>query len=402
MGLIVSTFKHLPVLPEDPILGLADTYARDLRNNKIDLGIGIYKNSDGHTPILESVQAAEYWLLENQSSKAYIGSEGLPAFNHAMLHLVFAGGPTPLRVDQYAAVQTPGGTGALRLMAEFLKRTRVQKILIPVPTWAIHEEIFKRAGIIVQSCAHLTVEGDFNLHALLEGLEALSQGDAVLLHACCHNPTGIDPNEEQWRSILEVIGRKELLPLFDMAYQGFGGGLEQDSWALRLFCAELPEVMASVSCSKNMGIYRERTGALLISCSEASVLKAVKSQIIDTARCLWSMPPAHGGAVVAHILKTPALALQWRSEVLEMGERIKTLRAGLGEALRKIDAYDAFKNIERQKGMFSYLNQTPAYVNYLRENSAVYLVGNGRINISGLPIDRLEEVATALKNGLQA
>ncbi|KAB0499167.1 aromatic-amino-acid transaminase [Pseudomonas vancouverensis] len=391
-------FQNIQVLPNDPILGLADTYARDIRSKKIDLGIGVYKDSSGKTPVLASVLAAEKWLLENQITKAYVGSEGLPQFNQAILSLVF--GEDARLSDRYAAVQTPGGTGALRLMAEFLRRTAVQNILIQVPTWTIHEEIFKRAGLHVQTCQHLTDDGDFNAGALLTALEALSPGDAVLLHACCHNPTGIDPDKDQWRSILEVVSRKGLLPLFDMAYQGFGAGLEEDTWALRLFCDELPEVIASISCSKNVGIYRERTGALLISCAEHLVLEAVKSQIIDTARCLWSMPPAHGGAVVAHILTIPALTELWRQEVLEMGERIKMLRNGLCAELRKIDAYQAFSSIESQKGMFSFLNRTPGYVQHLRESSAIYMVGNGRINISGLPFDRLDEVAVALKSGL--
>ncbi|MBF6029765.1 aspartate/tyrosine/aromatic aminotransferase [Pseudomonas sp. P115] len=390
----------MQLLPNDPILGLADTFAQDTRSNKVDLGIGVYKDVAGKTPVLASVQAAEEWLLEHQVSKAYLGSEGLPAFNQAIIRLVFGEASDARLADQYAGVQTPGGTGALRLMAEFLKRTAVRNILVPVPTWAIHEELFRRAGMCVQTCQHLTSEGAFNLEALLTALEGLSEGDAVLLHACCHNPTGIDPDADQWRSILEVVKRKGLLPLFDMAYQGFGEGLEEDTWALRLFCAELPEVMTSISCSKNFGIYRERTGALLISCIESATLKAVKSQVIDTARCLWSMPPAHGGAVVSHILSTPVLKAQWHQEVLEMAERIKTLRAGLCEELRKIDAYDEFKSIELQKGMFSHLNRTPAYVEHLRERSGIYLVGNGRINISGLPLERLDEVAAALKSGL--
>lgn len=392
----MPAFTTLKTLPNDPILGLADTYACDTRTSKIDLGIGVYKDIDGKTPVLASVQAAEQWLLEHQLSKAYVGSEGLQAFNQAITQLVFGAQP----VDRYAAVQTPGGTGALRLMAEFLKRTDVHNILVPVPTWAIHEAIFRRAGLNVQTCEHLTDAGEFNLDALLTALEALSEGDAVLLHACCHNPTGIDPDQEQWRSILDVVSRKGLLPLFDMAYQGFGASLEEDSWALRLFSAQLPEVIASISCSKNFGIYRERTGALLISCADSTVLRAVKSQVIDTARCLWSMPPAHGGAIVAHILNTPSLKEQWQQEVMDMGSRIKTLRAGLCEELRKIDAYDAFKSMGSQKGMFSYLNRTPGYVDHLREHSAIYLVGYGRINISGLPLDRLDEVAAALKAGL--
>lgn len=396
----MPVFDHLQILPDDPILGLMAVYASDTRPSKMDLGVGIYKDEHGQTPVLAAVKAAEAWLLENETSKAYLSTAGVPGFEQAIVPLAMGDAAAALVGDHYAAVQTPGGTGALRLMGEFLTRTSVKTVLVGVPTWPIHQPIFERAGLSVKTCAHLTPEGTFNLDALLAGIAELNTGDAVLLHGCCHNPTGIDPTQEQWHAILAAVKAKGVLPLFDLAYQGFGGGLDEDAWSLRLFCDALPEVLASISCSKNFGIYRERTGALLVSADTAAKVAAVKSQMIDSARCLWSMPPSHGAQIVTRVLGDEALRTQWKAELAHMCQRVNALRSALCEALKAIDAFEPFAAVAQQKGMFSSLGMTPEYVLRVRERSGVYLVGTGRVNVSGLPADRVDELAAALKAGL--
>ncbi|MCV4285527.1 amino acid aminotransferase [Pseudomonas capsici] len=397
----MALFNQLEILADDPILGLGEIYAQDPRSHKMDLGVGIYKDPAGGTPVMAAVKLAEQWLLENEVTKAYTGTAGVEGFDAAIAPLLL--GDT-LRLNQrHSIIQTLGGTGSLRLMAEFLGRTgKVSKVLIGVPTWPIHAAIFQRGGLAISTYEHLDSNGEFNLNALLSAIECLNEGDGVLLHACCHNPTGIDPEPAQWQAILEAVERKRLLPLFDMAYQGFGDGLEQDAWALRLFCEALPEVLAAVSCSKNFGVYRERAGALLISCDEPRSLAAVRSQVIDSARCLWSMPPSHGAAVVTRILSDATLRGLWVSELDTMRERIVSLRTGLCTALQQIDAYATFRTLARQKGMFSNLGRTPKFVLDMREQSGIYMVGQGRINVSGLQPQSQLVLAKALKAGLMS
>ncbi|WP_407313594.1 aromatic amino acid transaminase [Pseudomonas sp. nanlin1] len=397
----MPVFQHLEILPDDPILGLGQLYARDPRTNKMDLGVGIYKDPAGHTPVMAAVKLAEQWLVDNEASKAYTSPAGVAGFEAAITPLLLGEAASAALGERYAAIQTPGGTGSLRLMAEFLRRTgQVRQVLIGVPTWPIHVPIFERAGLAVKTYAHLDANAEFNLPALLAAMESLDEGSAVLLHACCHNPTGIDPERGQWQAILEVVQRKHLLPLFDMAYQGFGDGLEEDAWAMRLFCATVPEVLISASCSKNFGLYRERTGVLLAACSDARSLAAVKSQVLDSARCLWSMPPSHGAAVVTRILSDANLRSLWLSELNAMRQRIVDLRQGLCSALQAVDAYGPFQTLGQQKGMFSNLGRDAQFVLQLREQSGVYLVGQGRINVSGLAPERQGELASALKAGL--
>lgn len=397
----MAQFNQLEILADDPILGLGELFARDPRTDKMDLGVGIYKDPVGRTPVMQAVKQAEQWLSDNEVTKAYTSTAGVEGFDAALGPVLLG---TTLELNKrHSIIQTPGGTGSLRLMAEFLARTgSVSKVLIGVPTWPIHSAIFTRGGLAVSTYEHLDGAGEFNLNALLVAMEELNEGDAVLLHACCHNPTGIDPDGAQWQTILETVSRKRLLPLFDMAYQGFGDGLDEDAWALRLFCEALPEVLASASCSKNFGIYRERAGALLISCAEPRDLAAVRSQVIDTARCLWSMPPSHGAAVVTQILSNEGLRKLWEIELESMRERIVRLRAGLCEALQEVGAYAPFQTLARQKGMFSNLGRTPQFVLDVRKQSGVYLVGQGRINVSGLDAERHLLLAQALKAGLKS
>lgn len=387
----MSSLNELKLLPDDPILGLIDLYLHDCRPHKIDLGIGIYKDAQGNAPIMTAVKQAEAWLLASQRTKAYTPTEGAPGFTESLAALVF--GPGFAKVQ---GVQTPGGTGAVRLAAEFARRAGVGNVLIGTPTWAIHHSIFASASVTVHSCEHLDAEGGFNLDALVAGMSSLTSGDMVLLQASCHNPTGIDPTAEQWSAILAQVESRGLIPVFDLAYQGFGDGLDEDAAAVRLFAERLPLVLVATSCSKNFGLYRERTGALFVAGNSQSRLAIIKSHLIDLARCTWSMPPAHGAEVVGLILVSQELTGIWRAEVEAMRERIVSLRAALISELQAQEVH-AFGHLARQRGMFSNLDCSPERVRQLRDDHAVYAVGSGRLNVSGLSLANVGAVASALR-----
>lgn len=393
----MTVFNELNLLPDDPILGLIDLYLRDDRAHKIDLGVGIYKDAEGNAPVMAAVKKAEAWLLASQKSKAYTPTEGAPGFTEALSALVF-GRPT----SQWSTegVQTPGGTGAVRLAAEFARRAGVRNVLIGTPTWAIHQSIFASASVATPGYDHLDAQGAFNLPALLAGMSDLNPGEMVLLQASCHNPTGIDPTLEQWRAILAQVQAQGLVPVFDLAYQGFGDGIAEDAEAVRLFAAQLPLVLVAVSCSKNFGLYRERTGALFIAGSNAPRMAVIKSHLVDLARCIWSMPPAHGAEVVSLILHSAELTSVWRDEVEAMRQRILMLRAALIEALHN-QGVDAFTQLSLQRGMFSNLGCATSLVETLRKEHAVYAVGSGRLNVSGLSMANVDVVAQALRDALR-
>jgi aromatic-amino-acid transaminase len=389
--------NDLTMLPDDPILGLMDLYLRDTRAGKVDLGVGIYKDVNGTAPVMTAVKQAEAWLLATQRSKAYTPTSGAAGFNEALGELVFGPG-----LGQFAqGVQTPGGTGAVRLAAEFGRRANVPAILIGTPTWAIHNSIFASASIVTASYQQLDGQGAFNLAGLLCGLSTLARGDMVLLQASCHNPTGIDPSAQQWQTILEQVRDKGLIPVFDLAYQGFGDGLEQDAYAVRLFAEQLPLVLVAVSCSKNFGLYCERTGSLFVAGTRQAHLPAVKSHLVDLARCIWSMPPAHGAQVVSLILRSAELSVAWRSELEQMRMRIVSLRGSLVHALQSVGVTQ-FAQLPQQRGMFSNLDCSAARVSSLRSEHAIYAVGRGRLNVSGLTPDSALAVATALRDTLGA
>jgi aromatic-amino-acid transaminase len=308
------------------------------------------------------------------------------------------GADNPLLAEQRAAAsQTPGGTGALRLAGDFIRHCLPGRgIWLSDPTWPIHETIFAEAGLRVGHYPYVGADNRLNVEAMIAALSHLPQGDVVLLHACCHNPTGFDLAQDDWLRVLQVIKARELLPLIDFAYQGFGAGLEQDAWAVRLFASELPELLITSSCSKNFGLYRERTGALIVCSSDAEKLLDVRSQLAAIARGLWSTPPAHGAAVVASILDDDALKALWRDELETMRLRIASLRLELVEALQPYGLAERFAHIAEQHGMFSYTGLSPNQVQRLRDEYSVYLVGSGRANVAGLDANRLDQLAQAI------
>ncbi|WP_439862300.1 amino acid aminotransferase [Pseudomonas sp. MBLB4136] len=374
-----------------------EAFRADGNPAKLDLGVGVYKDAQGLTPIPQAVKLAEQRLVERETTKSYIGGHGDVLFTTRLAELVLGAASPALAEGRAAASQTPGGTGALRLAADFIGHCLPGRgIWLSDPTWPIHESLFAEAGLRVGHYPYVGADNRLDVEAMLEVLGRLPQGDVVLLHACCHNPTGFDLSQDDWRRVLEVVKARELLPLIDFAYQGFGAGLEQDAWAVRLFAEALPELLITSSCSKNFGLYRERTGALLVCAADAEKLLDVRSQLAYIARNLWSTPPAHGAAVVASILDDEALRALWQEELDAMRQRVAGLRQGLVDALRPHGLAERFAHIAEQRGMFSYTGLSPRQVQRLRDEFSVYMVGSGRANVAGLDARRLEQLAAAI------
>ncbi|ABA73240.1 MULTISPECIES: amino acid aminotransferase [Pseudomonas] len=392
-------FDAIGRVPGDPILGLMEAYAQDSNPRKFDLGVGVYKDAQGLTPIPEAVKIAEARLVESQDTKTYIGGHGNPLFGKVINELVLGVDSKLIAEQRAGATQTPGGTGALRLAADFIAQCLPGKgVWLSNPTWPIHETIFAAAGVKISHYPYVGSDNRLDVDAMLAVLNEVPKGDVVLLHACCHNPTGFDLSHDDWQRVLEVVRRRDLLPLIDFAYQGFGDGLEQDAWSTRLFAAELPELLITSSCSKNFGLYRDRTGALIVSAKTADKLIDIRSQLAHIARNLWSTPPDHGAAVVATILADPELKRRWADEVEAMRLRIAQLRSGLVEALEPHGLRERFAHIGVQRGMFSYTGLSPEQVKNLREHHSVYMVSSGRANVAGIDATRLDLLAEAIAN----
>ncbi len=390
-------FGQIPRVPGDPILGLLDAFRADANPAKLDLGVGVYKDAHGQTPIPRAVKLAEQRLVDSEKTKSYIGGHGDAQFGALLMRLVLSPRAVALAEDRAGCTQAPGGTGALRLAGEFIARCLPGRTLwLSDPTWPIHQTLFAAAGVPLQHYPYVGADNRLDRDGLFAALERVPAGDVVLLHACCHNPSGFDLSHDDWLRVLEIVRSRELLPLFDFAYQGFGEGLEEDAWAVRLFAETLPEVLITSSCSKNFGLYRERTGALIVIAAGHEQLLDVRSQLAALARGLWSTPPAHGAAVVTTILADDALRQIWQDEVESMRQRIANLRKGLVEALTPYGLAERFAHIAEQRGMFSYTGLTAAQVRRLRAEHSVYLVESGRASVAGLDAERLDALARAI------
>jgi aromatic-amino-acid transaminase len=390
-------FDAIGRVPGDPILGLMEAYAQDANPRKFDLGVGVYKDAQGLTPIPEAVKIAEARLVESQDTKTYIGGHGNPLFGKVINELVLGADAKLIAEQRAGATQTPGGTGALRLAADFIAQCLPGKgVWLSNPTWPIHETIFATAGVKVSHYPYVGSDNRLDVDAMLAVLNEVPNGDVVLLHACCHNPTGFDLSHDDWQRVLDVVRARNLLPLIDFAYQGFGDGIEQDAWSTRLFAAQVPELLITSSCSKNFGLYRDRTGALIVCAKSADKLIDIRSQLANIARNLWSTPPDHGAAVVATILADPELKARWADEVEAMRLRIAQLRSGLVEALEPHGLRERFAHIGVQRGMFSYTGLSPEQVKQLREHHSVYMVSSGRANVAGIDATRLALLAEAI------
>lgn len=391
-------FERLERISEDSILGLMAAYRADSSPAKVDLGVGVYRDERGETPVPEAVRAAERALLEAQTTKTYVAAAGNPAFNQAMERLTFGAGHPALTAGRVRTIQGVGGCGALRLGAELIRAASPETAIhVSTPTWANHVPLLSGCGLALERYPYYDpATGGVRVEAMLSALAALPAGSAVLLHASCHNPTGADLSERDWRSVLEIVRRGRLLPFIDMAYQGLGAGIEEDAFAIRLFAAELPELLVAVSCSKNFGMYRERAGALHIVTESAQTSQTALSQQVRIARQLYSMPPDHGAAIVSRILSDEALSAAWQRELEEMRRRIVELRRQLVRALATTCPARDFGFIAAQRGMFSYLGITPEQVRALRTEHHIYMMEDSRINVAGLRSEKIEYFARAV------
>ena len=391
-------FEHLATVVPDPILGLMAAFRADPEVRKVDLGVGVYRDGQGNTPVLESVRAAESALIARQTTKSYVGPAGNPGFNQSMEQLVLGAAHPALAAGRVRSVQTPGGCGALRLGAELIRAARPDTVVhVSTPTWANHTPLLAGSGLRLERYPYFDpATGGVQFEAMTAALERLPAGAVVLLHASCHNPTGADLSQSQWRELLALVRRRELMPFIDMAYQGLGEGTDADAFGLRLFCAELPEVLCAVSCSKNFGLYRERTGSLHLISSSTGAADAALSQLVRIARGIWSMPPDHGAAIVQAILADEDLRTRWASEVEAMRRRIEELRLELLQQLRRHCPQRDFGFIARQRGMFSFFGIDTSQVHALRERHHIYMTDDSRMNIAGLRRENLEYFVRAV------
>ena len=373
-------FDTLARQPDDPLLALIGLYKADARPGKVDLGVGVYRDEQGATPIFRAVKAAERRLVEGQTTKTYVGPEGDPVFLERLWDLTTGPAGRDLAT---AAVQTPGGSGAVRLAADLMARMGVRKIWLGLPTWPNHQAIFKAAGLEVVTYPFFDVPSQTVLFdGMMDALKGAKAGEAVLLHASCHNPTGGVLAPEQWATVSALIASSGLLPLVDSAYQGFGKGLEADSAGLRTLLGAVPEALVAVSCSKNFGLYRERTGAIYAIAATKDAALSVRTNLAGLARTSYSMPPDHGAAIVSMILGDPALKADWTAELETMRMRVATIRQRLAAGLAR--RWQVLTAIAEQEGMFSLLPLEEADVMRLRADQAIYMPGSGRINIAGL------------------
>lgn len=395
-------FEDLTAAPADPILGLADLFKADERTNKINLGIGVYKDETGLTPILNSVKKAEEFLLKHDKTKIYLSIEGLASFAKATQTLLLGEHSTLIAEQRVKTAQAPGGTGALRIAGDFLaRRTKVRRIWVSDPTWPNHRSVFQAAGLEVREYPYYVVDKHhLDFDAMVDCLQKVPAGDAVLFHGCCHNPTGIDPTIEQWKILAELALKQGWLPIFDLAYQGFGQGLDEDVQGLRLFAEHLPEVLIASSYSKNFGLYNERVGAFTLIAKEADIAERAFSQVKTIIRANYSNPPAHGGLVVSHILNDEELKEEWINELTHMRQRIHRMRQLFVKTLQDKGAQQDFSFITQQNGMFSFSGLTPEQVLRLRSEFGIYIVNSGRINVAGMTLDNMsllcESIITVL------
>jgi aspartate aminotransferase len=390
--------EHLDRLPPDPILGVMAAFRADSDPRKVDLGIGVYRDDAGETPVLRAVREAEQELLAKQTTKTYVAAVGNAGFNEAMERLVLGQGHPALGSGRLRTIQAPGGCGALRLGAELIRAASAEAVVhVSTPTWANHVPLLSNCGLRLERYPYFeSATGAVAFDAMLTVLDRLPPRSVVLLHASCHNPTGADLEDGQWRELLTLIRRRSLLPFIDIAYQGLGRGVAEDAYGPRLFCAELPEVLVAVSCSKNFGLYRERTGALHVLSATPVAADAAISQLMRIARGLYSMPPDHGAAIVHTILMEERHRKSWESEVEAMRLRIQRLRAGAVQHLAASCPRKDFGYIERQRGMFSHLGVDAQAVRDLRERHHVYMMDDSRINIAGLRMDNIAYFAQAV------
>lgn len=396
-------FQHVDMYAGDPILSLVDTFKKDPRAEKVNLGIGIYYDDAGNIPVLPSVQQAETTIAQSVIPRVYLPMEGSPAYRTAIQHLLFGENNPVLKAGRIASIQSLGGSGALKVGADFLhKYFPASEMWVSDPTWDNHHAIFQGAGIQTHTYPYYDeVTGGIKFDAMLETFKSLPEQSIVLMHPCCHNPTGVDLSREQWAALLPAMKERKLIPFLDIAYQGFGDSLTEDVFALQMLIDADICFFVSNSFSKNLSLYSERCGGLSVICPTAEEAERVLGQLKLTVRKNYSSPPSHGAFVVTDVLTKPELRTEWEAEVAEMRDRIKAMRQKLYETLTaKVPGKD-FSYMITQRGMFSYTGLTPEQVDRLREEFAVYLVRTGRMCVAGLNTRNVEYVANAMAAVLQ-
>lgn len=388
-------FENLTAAEPDKILALIGMYKADPRAEKLDLGVGIYKDKAGNTPIMRSVQKAQTQLVQTQTTKAYLGLDGDRAFNHKIAKIALG---DDYDTDRIRTLQTPGGSGALRIIAELLTQTQDNAtIWVSDPTWANHIPVMKASGLIIKTYPYFDAKtGLVRFDAMMETLKTIPSGDIILLHGCCHNPTGANLTLDQWKQVGEVLVERNIKPFVDIAYQGFGDGLHEDAAGLRHLASVVPEMVVALSCSKNFAVYCDRVGAAIIMGKNAEQADIAMGVLKGCARKSYSMPPNHGAAAVRMILEDEALKADWLEELESMRLRMLSLRTGLADALRQQSNSDRFDFIATHRGMFSRLGLSPDEVEWLRTEHGIYIVGDSRINVAGLPDDGLDDLATKI------
>jgi aspartate aminotransferase/aromatic-amino-acid transaminase len=397
-------WKNIQPAPPDSILGLTEEFKKDRNSRKVNLGVGVYKDNDGNTPILGAVKKAEQRLLETETSKSYLPISGDPAYGRAVQKLVLGEDSDAFQSSRAITVHAPGGTGALKVGADLLKRFKPQaRVWVSSPTWANHNGIFGDAGFELDRYGYYNPESkglDFDL--MLDDLGRVPAGDIVVLHACCHNPSGVDLNQSQWDEVARVADKQGWIPFLDFAYQGFGDGVEEDRYAVERFASSGLDFLVASSFSKNFGLYNERTGALTIICPGAEEAKVAMSHVKTVIRTNYSNPPAHGGLVATIVLEDSGLYQEWLVELADMRERIKNVRRALVKGLADCGVPGDFSFIERQRGMFSFSGLSDDVVKWLRAEKSIYVVGGGRINLAGLTTDNLDYVCTSIAEAMNA
>jgi aspartate/tyrosine/aromatic aminotransferase len=382
-------------MPADAILGLIAEHRDDPRPEKIDLGVGVYRTARGETPILDTVKKAERKLFETQSTKAYIGTSGSAEFNAVMQDLTFA---DSVSGDRLFTMQTPGGSGALRVAAGILLRARENAtVWVSEPTWANHIPLLAGAGLTLKTYPYYDTDNHvIRTEAMLEALQAVPEGDVVLFHACCHNPCGLDPSNDEWRAITDVVVHRNLVPFFDAAYQGFATGIEEDVFAVRYMAERVAEMIVCNSCSKNFGLYRDRVGTLSLLGADEDTASMLASNANNYVRTLYSMPPDHGGAIVSIILNDADLRQEWVAEVDDMRGRLQEMKELLHAALQEKEPDHDFTHLVRSNGMFCFLGVSADQVSLLKKDFGIYMVDSSRINVAGITPDNVDYLANSI------
>jgi aspartate aminotransferase len=379
-------FQQLSRLSPDSILGLMAKYRADSSSQKVDLGVGVYRDLSGNTPVLASVRRAEQAVLAAQSTKSYVAAAGREEFNSAVEELVLGTAHAVRRDRRARTVQTPGGCGALRVGAELI-RAAAPTVAVHVsdPTWGNHTPLLGSSGLRLERYPYYdTAAHELRFEAMLERLDRAAEGDVVLIHACCHNPTGADLDLTQWQALAQLLKRRRLVPFLDVAYQGFAVDLDADVAGVRLVAEQVPEALVAISFSKNLGLYRERVGALIVVGENENRADAMLSHVLQIARSIYSMPPDHGAAIAAHIFANPALKQEWLVELAAMRTRITDMRELLALQLRRASGAGTFEFIRTQRGMFSLLGVSTQVVDRLREKHHIYMLADSRMNLAGI------------------